>query len=69
MHPRQLPAMKKIAVGVDPPGGATECGIVAVGVDDDDEGYTLEDWSVQGSPNEWGRGAAELYTESKPRYW
>lgn len=61
MHPRQLPAMKKIAVGVDPPGGATECGIVAVGVDDDDEGYTLEDWSVQGSPNEWGRRAAELY--------
>lgn len=40
------PDLIRIGIGVDPPGGATECGIVCVGtakIGKDTHGYTLED--------------------------
>jgi phage terminase large subunit-like protein len=43
----------RIVVGVDPPGGATECGIVVVGKGTDGHGYVLEDHSTRGSPDKW----------------
>lgn len=41
-----------IAVGVDPPGGATECGIVVAGRANAHT-YTLADYSMRGSPAQW----------------
>ncbi len=53
--------LKRIAVGVDPPGGVTECGIVAAGLGTDNHGYILADDSLQGSPNVWGSQAVATY--------
>lgn len=53
----QIPQMRRIVVGVDPP--ATEegakCGIVVCGYGTDGEFYVLADWSMNGRPDEWGR--------------
>ncbi|MGJ3648025.1 DNA-packaging protein [Sphingomonas sp. GlSt437] len=60
-----LPAMDRVVVGVDPPGGTTgdACGIVAAGVAEVDgqrRGYVLEDASVAGlSPEGWARAVAD----------
>lgn len=61
----QLPdgvSLKRIAVGVDPPGGVAECGIVAAGLGTDDHGYVLADDSLQGSPNAWGGQVVTTYS-------
>lgn len=59
------PDMVRIVVGVDPPGSFTgaECGIVAAGVDAQrpPHYYVLEDRSLQGTPDGWGREAVGLY--------
>lgn len=61
--------LHRIAVGVDPPGGVTECGIVAAGegptVDDAKHFYTLGDWSAKLSPAEWGREVVRVAIEVK----
>jgi phage terminase large subunit-like protein len=50
-----LPEMRRVLVGVDPPGSVhTECGIIALGVAGDGRGYVLADYSLKGSPGEWG---------------
>lgn len=53
---------RQILIGVDPPGGVvTECGIVAVGLGDDGDLYTVEDVSMAGKPEVWAREAVLLY--------
>lgn len=52
---------KRLAVGVDPPGGVTECGIVVCGLGTNDHGYIIADDSLQGSPNVWGGQAVTSY--------
>ncbi len=52
-------SMERIAIGVDPPGGATECGIVAVGRCDG-EIYIIEDASLKDSPDRWGSEVVSL---------
>jgi phage terminase large subunit-like protein len=47
------PMMDKVVVGVDPPGGIAECGIVVVGLSGHDL-YILGDFSGVMSPGEWG---------------
>lgn len=55
-------AMRRIVVGVDPPGSKTnEAGIVAVGEGMDNELYILYDASKLGSPKSWATAAVELY--------
>jgi len=49
----QYPTLSRVVVGVDPPGGRTECGIVTAGIDSNGQGYILEDRSLQGSPDTW----------------
>lgn len=44
----------RVAVGVDPPGGATECGIVAAALGEDDHVYVFADASEQLSAGQWG---------------
>jgi phage terminase large subunit-like protein len=60
----EAPELDAVAIGVDPPGGATECGIVAVGrkrVSGRDHFYVLNDVSLKASPNEWARQTVALY--------
>lgn len=58
-----------VVVPIDPPGGATECGIVAVGrkrlPDGLDHFYVLADRSLKASPNEWAKTAIQLYRETE----
>jgi len=53
----KTPLLIRIAVGVDPSGSSTgdACGIVAAGIDGRSHHYTLEDNSIQGSPDIWAR--------------
>lgn len=60
------PPLARIAVAVDPPGGATECGIVAVGkakVGNDWHGYTLEDATQPKgvTPERWALEVLKCY--------
>lgn len=55
----------RVVVGVDPPGGATEAGIVAAGLTNHcvcgqglmPHAYVLADESMKGSPDSWGQAA------------
>ena len=56
-----MPHMSMIVVGVDPPtstGG--ECGIVVMGLSGEDI-YCLDDMSLSGLPEEWGRQVVSAY--------
>jgi phage terminase large subunit-like protein len=61
------PDLKRIVIGVDPPVSdhGDACGIVAVGLGEDDRAYVLADHSVAGaSPEGWARavaGAVEIW--------
>ena len=61
----EAPPMGRVLVSVDPPvtnlPGSDECGIVVVGIGDDQRGYVLDDLSAQGSPQEWGERAVAAY--------
>lgn len=52
--------LRRIAVGVDPSGGAAEQGIVAAARGVDDHAYVLTDRSGIFKPEGWGRRAVEL---------
>lgn len=64
------PNMKRVAVAVDPSGSdgtseeADAIGITAGGVDlntGNGIGYLTHDWTINASPQEWGRRAVQLY--------
>jgi len=58
------PRLARIVVGVDPPGGAAECGIVAAGkanIGGRDHVYVLEDRSLQASPDKWASEVVATY--------
>ena len=61
----EVPYLKRIVVAIDPAissnATSAETGIVAVGVDESNHGYVLEDRSTRGTPNEWARQAISLY--------
>lgn len=63
----KAPELLRVVVGVDPPGSPTnECGIVAAGsgyIPDDDRlhFFVVDDTSLLGSPNEWGRAVVTCY--------
>lgn len=60
------PDFARIAIGVDPPGGVTECGIVAVGkAHGTGHRYVIADRSAQLTPQEWARAVIDLYIELK----
>ena len=67
---RIAPDFTRLVIGVDPPGGATECGIVAVGAalcsckgTREVHGFVIEDASMKAGPDEWSRAVASLYDE------
>ena len=61
----QAPVLQRIVVAIDPSGRggeeADECGIVAVGVDEDGAGWVLADASGRHQPTEWAKRAVDLY--------
>ena len=61
----QAPDLVRIVVGVDPPTTNTEksneCGIIVCGMEKSGKGYVLEDWSGQGSPDQWARKAVAAF--------
>ena len=64
------PDLVQVAVAVDPPGGATECGIVAGGkarIGADWHGYTLEDNSQPAgvSPEKWALEVLKSYYRNR----
>ena len=54
-------SMDRIVVGVDPPGGATECGIVIAGRKDGHT-YVFGDDSLLGTPETWANAVYKLGT-------
>lgn len=63
--PIDVPELKRIVVAVDPPGGATECGIIIAGVAYNGHGYVLMDDSLQAPPSVWGRTVVDAYSTWK----
>jgi phage terminase large subunit-like protein len=61
----QLPNIARLVVAVDPAAGSkehnAETGIVVVGLGDDGHGYVIDDVSLRGTPNDWGRAAVAAY--------
>lgn len=59
------PDLKRIVVAIDPAvtsgEDSDETGIVVCGVDDDGDGYVLEDATMKGRPEEWAKRAYQLY--------
>lgn len=62
---QKAPDLKRIVIGVDPSGTATqtsdEAGIVVSGIDFEGHGYVLDDVSGIMSPNQWGTLAIKMY--------
>ena len=65
----EAPELERIVVALDPPTtgneGSNEAGIIVAGIamgpDGHRHGYVLDDWSMRGSPDEWGRRAVAAY--------
>lgn len=59
----------RIVVAIDPAAtsneGSDEHGIIVVGIDRNGHGYVLEDISVRGSPDEWGKRAVYAFDRWK----
>jgi hypothetical protein len=62
-----IPELVRIVIGVDPSGSSTgdACGIIGAGKDANKHHYTLEDASIQGSPDIWAREACKTYHKLK----
>ena len=64
-EPEDLPEMVRIVVSIDPAASSheksDETGLIAAGVDEDGEGYILEDRSGVYPPDEWAKFAIEMY--------
>jgi len=51
----------RVTIGVDPPGSTAECGIQAGALGADGKGYHLGDYSMRGSPAQWGEAVVRAY--------
>lgn len=60
----KAPALVRVVVGVDPPGGATECGIIAAGIGEDGHAYILDDKSLKASPDSWAEAVLTAYNRN-----
>lgn len=63
----KTPELIRVVVGVDPSGSSTgdACGIIGAGIDANRHHYTIEDNSIQGSPDIWAREACKTYHKIK----
>lgn len=67
MTPVRLPHFVRVVVAVDPQketgDAAAETGIMVVGKTAEGHGYLLEDCSINGTPEEWGRAAVRAFDD------
>ena len=56
-------SLVRVFVGVDPPGGVTECGIVCAGRGSDGHFYVLADRSRKATPDAWAGAVIDCYEE------
>jgi hypothetical protein len=63
----KTPALIRVVIGVDPSGSSDgdACGIIGAGLAGNGHHYTLEDASVQGSPDIWAKAACRTYHKLK----
>ncbi|MDP2662160.1 MAG: terminase family protein, partial [Dehalococcoidia bacterium] len=69
----KYPDLFRVVVGVDPPGGMTECGIVAVGLGmcsckgkkPERHVFVIDDKSLHASPEGWAAAVLTAYTRNK----
>jgi len=59
------PDLIRVVVGVDPPGGATECGIVVAGDAGNGHYYVLDDRSLQDTPDKWAEAVLTGYNRNR----
>lgn len=61
----ETPKLVRIVVGVDPPASSTgaEAGIVVAARGSDNHLYILDDCSLHGSPDQWGKAAVAAYNK------
>lgn len=64
----EFPPLIRVAVGVDPPGGSEECGIIVAGVGRcsckgtaETHGFVLQDRSLKSPPDRWAKEAVAAY--------
>lgn len=64
----QIPTLTRVAVGVDPPGGASECEIVVAGIGPcsckgtiETHGFVLQDRSLKDAPDKWAKEVVAAY--------
>jgi len=64
---REAPELVRVVVGVDPSATTKgdEAGVVVAGLGADGNAYVLDDLSIQGSPDTWGREAVAAYHKHK----
>ncbi|OFW40060.1 MAG: hypothetical protein A3J28_05215, partial [Acidobacteria bacterium RIFCSPLOWO2_12_FULL_60_22] len=67
-----VPQFTRVAVGVDPPGGAGECGIVVAGVGlcsckgtSERHGFVLQDKSLKDVPDKWAKEVVAAYKANR----
>lgn len=62
---QDVPPLLRLVVAIDPAitsgDSANETGIIVAGSDKNNHGYTLEDLSLRGSPDQWARRAVTAY--------
>ena len=61
VEPKNVPQLARIVVGVDPPGGATEAGIVVAGIAHNGHAFILGDYSLQAPPSVWATAVVDAY--------
>jgi phage terminase large subunit-like protein len=65
IEPIRLPDFRRIVVAVDPAvssgENSNETGIVVAAIDEFGRGYVLDDCSLMGSPDEWGKAVVMAY--------
>lgn len=64
----EAPPLTRVGVGVDPPGGAGECGIVVAGIAPccckgtrETHGFVLQDCSLKDVPDKWSKAVIAAY--------
>jgi hypothetical protein len=65
---QKVPDLVRVGIGVDPPGGVGECGIVVAGIGPcackgtiEQHGFVLQDCSLKDGPDKWARAVAAAY--------
>lgn len=60
-----FPTLVRVVVGVDPPGGIVECGILTAGLGSNGHAYVLDDSSLLDSPEKWSNAVVAAYHRHK----